>query len=485
MKSIDHTKVARNLVFSGISEGTNGLTFILMILAARFLGDSDFGIYCFALAFVSLFQLFSDWGLTYASTIEIARDRSKGKYFLGGILGFQTISCVVIGLVIIVTAQFLRISPLARNVIYLQTFIMIIRSYKLTFRWIFKAYERFDLETITLVFERGAILCIGAYVLVKGFGLYAFVLTFLFVRILDIVFTATLSRIKVISAMPRFSVQNWWAMAKKGLPFVVSYTLIFIFFQIDTVMLGIMKTSREVGWYNAPFRIIEGLLVIPAIISYALLPTLSQAHTISMETVTGIYRRGSKYLIIMSLPVISTCVIAAPKLIPFIFGGEYTPSILLFQLLMPSMLFLFLSNLGSTVLSSIDRQKIVIKKAAICVVLNITLNYLLIPHYGARGAAIATIITEAVFFLIINRYLIRNHYGFSWKEVLLKPVIAGCFLLILQLVFHSISLSLFLIFSVIIYLSSLFLLKIFDEKEIKVIRNLLKSFFGFFLKKKG
>ncbi|MFC1668539.1 flippase [Chlamydiota bacterium] len=479
MKAIDHIKVAKNLIFSALCEGSSILLFFIMIFAARFLGDADFGRYSFALAFVALFQVLADWGLSYASTIEIARDPAKGKEYLGNILGFQLISCILISILIILISQFMNIPSLTRTIIYLQVCIMILRSYKITFRMLFKAYERFDLEALTLFFERGSILIISFFVLYTGHGLIPFVLVFLGVRIIDLILTITLSQKKVISAIPQFNFGLWKDLFKKGFPFVLSYTLIFIFFQIDTVMLGLMRTVQEVGWYNAPFRIIEGLLVIPAIISYALLPTLSQAHTFSKDAVISLYKRGSKYLLLLALPLIVTCIIGAGKIIPLIFGSEYMPSIRIFQLLMPALLFLFLSNLGFTVISCINRQKIVITRALVCVGINITLNALLIPRYGAQGAALATCITEAIFFMFFALYLAKHGYGFRWSPVSIKPVLLTILLGIIQFFVRDLSLILFLFISFLVIGLLLFLLDILDEREKQVIlhffRKIVKS----------
>src|SRR5262249_2728385 len=72
-------RLARNTVFAAVGEGSNLLLFLLGFLAARYLAPSAFGIYSVAFAFVGLFRILPDFGMAYASTLAISRDRSKAS----------------------------------------------------------------------------------------------------------------------------------------------------------------------------------------------------------------------------------------------------------------------------------------------------------------------------------------------------------------------------------------------------------------------
>src|SRR5687767_2310190 len=84
-------RLARNTLFSAIGEGSNLLLFVLQFMAMRWLGPSGFGVFSAALAFVGLFRILPDFGMSYASTLDISRDRTLASRLVGNLLGLQVL----------------------------------------------------------------------------------------------------------------------------------------------------------------------------------------------------------------------------------------------------------------------------------------------------------------------------------------------------------------------------------------------------------
>src|SRR3989304_6212928 len=84
-------RLARNTLLSAASEGSNLLLFLLGFLAARYLAPEAFGAYSAAFAFVGIFRILPDFGMAYASTLEISRDPSVARRLIGNLLGFQAV----------------------------------------------------------------------------------------------------------------------------------------------------------------------------------------------------------------------------------------------------------------------------------------------------------------------------------------------------------------------------------------------------------
>ena len=74
---------AKNIVLSGFSEFTTVFLFVLFIFAARQLGDEQFGVFMFAMAFVGLFEIINDLGLKNLLVREVARNKQNAKEFIG------------------------------------------------------------------------------------------------------------------------------------------------------------------------------------------------------------------------------------------------------------------------------------------------------------------------------------------------------------------------------------------------------------------
>src|SRR5262249_19040102 len=142
------------------------------------------GQYMAALAFTKLFAILPDFGMSYASTLAVSRDRTLAGRFFGSLLGLQALLslgtlalCLAIG-----AASFSGVTRLAVLVL---SFDLLLKAAQSTLRWLLKGFELFAAESLTLVAERLALLVLGVAVLRAGYGVLGFVVVFALVRTLD------------------------------------------------------------------------------------------------------------------------------------------------------------------------------------------------------------------------------------------------------------------------------------------------------------
>ncbi|PYQ43422.1 MAG: hypothetical protein DMF77_09950, partial [Acidobacteria bacterium] len=129
--------LARHTLFSAVGEGSNVLLFLLGFLAARLLGPTPFGQYSTAFAFVGLFRILPDFGMSYASTLAISRDRSQAQRLVGGLLGFQAVlSLLTIALCLGIGAT--RYAGVTWFAVVVLAFDLVLKSVKSTVRWLLK-----------------------------------------------------------------------------------------------------------------------------------------------------------------------------------------------------------------------------------------------------------------------------------------------------------------------------------------------------------
>jgi O-antigen/teichoic acid export membrane protein len=416
-------KLARNAVFSAVGEGSNAFLFLLAFLAARRLGPVGFGTFSAAYAYVGLFRIFPDFGMSYASTLDISRDRSLASRIVGNLLGFQAVLsiatlavCLGLGRALFTGETWIAVAVLSLD--------LILKSVKSTLRWLLKALESFGTEAASLLFERMALLALGATVLYRGGGVVGFVLVFAAVRLVDT--TGLFAYMHQQQPLrPRREGAIWRDLFRKGLPFAYAGLMITLFFQVDAVLLEKIRGAQEVGWYSSPVRVLEGLTLVPRILGYALIPTMAAVHATAPNTVTELYRRGSKYLLVAGLPVAAFGVLASDRFIPLLFGADYAPSVPAAQLLLPAAAFMFLSNFGETTLACINRWTSIVVLSTIALAVNVTLNLVWIPRWGYVGAAAATLLTEGAYFAMIAAALFRFGHRPRWLSLTARPLAAA------------------------------------------------------------
>ena len=412
--------LARNTLLSAFSEGSFLLLALLFLILPRALGPVAFGQYSAAAAFVGLFRILPDFGMSYASTIAISRDRSIAERWAGNLLGFQSVLSILTLVLALGIGRALFEGTTFKAVAILLV-ALLLSSYKVTLRWLLKSFDRFGAEATSLVLERTLLLALGILVLTSGGGVLGFVLLFALVRIPDTLGLWIYVDRKVVPLRLAREGALWRELFWKGLPFAYAGAMILMFFQVDQVLLSLMRTDAEVGFYGAPVKVLEGLTLVPRILAYAFIPTMAALHAASPTEVTGLYRRGSEALLFVGLPIAAFGALTADLFVPLLFGAPYAPSIPAARILLPSCLFMFLSNFGETTLACIDRFRAIVVVSTASLVLNVVLNLLWIPSHGLLGASWATLLTEAAYFLATAAALRVFGKAIAWHRLGLRP----------------------------------------------------------------
>ncbi len=470
---IDKNGLAKNTIYSAITSLTSFFLLILLILAARYLGDVNYGIFTFSLAFVVIFEIFTDLGLSELSQRSVARNKNLAPKYFGNILVWKLITSTVVFAVLVVTINLLKSSPETRFTVYLLGFAHILRSFKSTCRSFFRAFERFDLDCLTMYIERCALLAVGIIVLILGGGLISFALVFLVVRVFDLALTFGILNWKVVKIVPKFNFVFLKKLQIEALPFGLFFVIIILYSYVDTVMLSFIRTDAEVGWYNAGYKIYEGLSVFPFIICTVLYPRLSQLFVLNKKAHSLLSSRGAKYMFVISFLILTCGIVLSKDIVNILFGEGFQNSVDALQILLLGVVFVFQIRLFHVILNSIDKQKVVMYVGLVGLIINIFLNLLLIPRYGFRGAAATTVMSELIVFSIYYFYLSRSYFKISLWKLSLKPLFASLIVGGSVWKFNTLPLGLLLLLIFGLYPFLLFCFKVFDRKERDLVYTLI------------
>jgi O-antigen/teichoic acid export membrane protein len=464
--------VARNTFFSALGEGSNLLVFALGFLMARGLGAEAFGQFAAASAFVGLFRILPDFGMSYASTLEIARDRSLAARLASNLLGFQAaLSLLTLALCLALASRLYDgVLFVAVGVLCLD---LLLKAVKSTLRWLLKGFERFEAEAVSLLCERGALLAAGSASLALDGGLRGLVLVFLGVRLVDTLGLGAYVHARLLPLRPARDLRLWRELLVKGLPFAYAGAMVTAFFQVDQVMLERWRGAAETGWYKAPVLVLEGLALVPRVFSFAFIPTMAALWATAPETVGALYRRGLKYLLLVGLPIAAFGALAAGPFLELLFGAAYAPSALAGRVLIPVCIFMFLSNFVETTLACVRRWRVIVLTSTAALLLNVGLNLVWIPRWGQVGAAWATLLTEGFYFVsgavALHAAGLRGAWlSLAWRPLLAAAAFAAVLALLLPqgLIAASLAASL-------AWVAATFALGVWDQQEIDALRGLL------------
>ena len=191
-----------------------------------------------------------------------------------------------------------------------------------------------------------------------------------------------------------------------------------IYTNLDNIMLGFMTTDSDVGYYNATVKIKNILVSIVTSLGTVLLPRASYYIENGMlDDFKRITKKALSFVFLLATPLMIYFIFFAKEGIFFLSGEAYSGSILPMQLIMPTLLFIGITNiLGIQILVPLGKEKIVLYSEIAGGIVDIIINAILIPKFASSGAAIGTLVAEFAV-LLIQYVALRNEVTDTFKQV--------------------------------------------------------------------
>ena len=478
-------RIAINTVFLLISQAVNFLlTFLYMTFMARYLGPSGYGVLTFALAFTSIFGVFTDFNLSLLIAREVARDEKAVNKYLANISVIKIILCIVTFVILAVVINLIGRSEETVQVVYLLGISVLLTSFTQMFYAVFQAFQRLEYQAIGQMIN--AVLMTVLVFIAVNLKLDLVAFGFMYLASAAAVFLycflswqLKVSRIIILPHYRAFEVnwRFWKETFRHALPFGLSAVFVMAFYWVSTIMLTLMKGDEASGLYNAPYRLVLVLSFIPAAFIGALYPAMSKLINTSPQKFRVYYEITRKYLLMMAVPLgIGTTILAGP-IIGLIFGNLYSESVLALQILIWAEVCIFISLPMGNLFNSLNRQSIITLTTAICLVFNVGLNFVLIPYYGVIGASITTLLTEALSLLISYIYIIKSGYGPAKKDIIatMKLLLAGVIMAIFLIFFHQLNLFILIPTAALVYFIVLVMVGSITRQEIVMLISIIRN----------
>lgn len=199
-----------------------------------------------------------------------------------------------------------------------------------------------------------------------------------------------------------------------------------IYTHLDNVMLGFMTNEIQVGYYDAAVKVKNILVTFVTCLGPVLLPRATYyVETGKMEEFKRIVGKAYHFVWILGLPVMLYFMIMARESIFLLSGEAYAGSIIPMQIITPTVVLIGLSNvLGIQILLPLGKEHLVFISEVAGALIDLVINAMLIPKWGAAGAAFGTLVAELVV-LMVQAWTLRNSGFGLWKTVpIWKIVIA-------------------------------------------------------------
>ena len=472
---MDHKKtIVKNTAILFISDiFCQVISFFLIIIIAKYLGDVGLGKYSFAYALVGIFVIFANMGLNTLMVKEISRDKTKTSKYLNNIITLKLVLSIIV-LAIPTGSMILLGRPVEIiAIVFLASLAIIIEAYSGIFRALFMAYEKMGLKSVVVIVERVIAVGVGIFILIKGYSIVVLMSVFVLSQSVSLIMAYFITTKHFMKMKFEFDIPFWKELLKKSVPFWMTVLFLTLYFRIDTVMLSFMKGYSVVGWYNASYKLIDAISFLPSVIIMAIFPAMSKFHSINKGALKMLYKKTFYYLSVLAIPLGIGTLLIADRIIFFIYGAGFVNSITGLRILIWAEVFLFVNYLMGYLLNSVDKAKLFTYSAGTCAIVNIILNLILIPKFSYIGAAIATVATEGIHFMILRHFTSKNGYKLNLIKMIYKPVIAGIVMGFVVYYFRYVHLMILIPLSAIVYFLVLVLEKGFGKEEIEIFKSFL------------
>lgn len=403
---------------------TSAVGFVTTAFMARRLTAVGYGKIAFAQALLVYFSLIGDLGLSRFGIREVARlrEKEKIKQLVNNVLTLQlSLSAVAVLLMVLFSIASSR--PHEDKVIIILYSTHIVFN-GLLLDWAFKGLER--METVALSQIIGSLLGDSLILFLvrirsdtyyvplfylAGLALKAIMLAALFMRDHGFI-RFTFDRGFTVRAL------------KSAIPLFFSFILIQVYYNLDTVMLGFMKSDQMVGLYSAAYRIIMVLIAVGALLHEVLFPLYSRFYKESPEKLKTVLNMSIKVYCTFAVPIAVGGILIAKPLIVLVFGQNYEQAARPFQILILTVAVIYISFTFGFAIMACDREKRYMVGVGLGAIVNIILNSILIPPYDMNGAAVATLASE----MLVLIYMFLNSRSITKIDLLRhlpRPLVAS------------------------------------------------------------
>lgn len=371
-----------------------GIALLIGVWTARYLGPKLYGQLSYALAFTMLFCPIGDLGLDGIVQREIlldpaSKDKAIGTSFiLTAIGGLLTVVLAVTGIFLIRPTD-----TLTHSLVLIMAVGLIFQAFIAIEYW----YES-QVQSKKIVAAKFSAFLITNILKVIILLVHGPLIAFAWVGLAEAVIGAV--GLVLIYRRDGNRISNWefsrtttLKLLRSSWPIILSGMMTTISMRIDQVMLGEMIGESEVGIYSVAVKLTETWFFIPLTACSSAFPAIMNSWAGDKEL---FYKQIQKLYNLMAF--IGYCIailvtIFSGWIIKLLFGAAYYNSGPLLSVLIWVVVIMNLSSARTLFLISMNWNRVLFITLLSGTLLNILLNYLLIPKYGAMGAVIATIIS--------------------------------------------------------------------------------------------
>tara|TARA_B110000196_G_scaffold161652_1_gene138921 strand:+ start:103 stop:1413 length:1311 start_codon:yes stop_codon:yes gene_type:complete len=366
------------------------------IYVIRFLGPERFGILSYVLSFVLLFSPLLHLGHREIIVLDLVKSPEKRDLILGSAILLRLGGSVLLLGGVSVGIQFVENDQQTLLMIVIISVGIMFQSWELV-----DYYFQSQVQSKYTVWAQTIQLIVVSLCKLSLIFWQASLFWFVIVFSIEYVILAILYLIMYIWRVGWFPIRRCnlkytQKLLKNSLPLLFSTIAIMIYMKIDQIMLKELVGAASVGIYSAAVKLCEVWYQFPVLIAGSYYPVIIAAKASNSELYYSYLQKLYSFLIWGAIAIAIPTTIFSDWIIHNLYGNEFAKSVVILQIYAWASVFVFMGVANHKWLLIENCQKYILLTTLLGMVINIVCNMILIPLYGASGAAVASLISYGI-----------------------------------------------------------------------------------------
>ena len=373
-------------------------------------GTEEYGLYYPIFSFAILLNIILDFGITNYNNRNIAQHAHMLQRYFSGIFNVKLILGIIYLVVTLVFGFVLGYDGRAFWLLFVLGINQIMASMVLYLRSNISGLHLFKTEGILSVMDRVIMIGLCSILLWSGYFEGRFEIEwFVYAQFWAYFVTALVAFFLVYAQAKFYKVTLDWVLfriiLKQSLPFALLVLLMSFYYRLDSVMVERLLPDGKIqaGIYAQAYRLLEGFNMFGYLFAGLLLPIFSRMLK-NNESVAKLVQTSFNLLFIPAVSVAVVSLLYPKEIMDILYLENVVESAEVFAVLMVSFIAIVLTYIYGTLLTANGSLKQLNIISLIGLVVNFSMNWFMIPRYGAFGAALATLVTQ--FFVIFTQIAI-------------------------------------------------------------------------------
>ena len=371
-------------------------------------GAAAYGLYFAILNFTFLFNVVLDMGITNFNNRNIARHNILVKKHLSGIITLKLLLGIIYLLITFIIAVCIGYDTAHLKLLFWIAINQFLNAFILYLRSNISALFMFKTDSILSILDRLLMIIICSILLWTNCIHSTFKIEyFVYAQTASYTLSAITAWIVVASKTHfqhlHFNRAFCLMILKKSFPFALIYLLMAFYSRIDSVMIERILPAEiattEAGIYASAFRLLDALVTIAYLFSVILLPLFSKMLK-EKENLISILRTAMALLFFFSVTSVTILLWYKIPILQLLYNEHITESAAVFTFIIPCLIPVAGTYIWGTLLTANGNMRFLNLSAIVGIIINLCINFLLIPILHARGAAIASLTTQTVMLCI-------------------------------------------------------------------------------------